>query len=112
MNSLLKDKSRPDLFKVTPRETIGEKLFTFYEKMNAIAAFLKENGAPPEIQIKPEEIYLECYIDKPAVARLITIAMQDDFAQFGLFFGLEDPVTQDPEEDPSSSFGRLTACFL
>ncbi len=82
-----------DLKLRTSKKIIEGKLLTFFEKMKRIAAFLHKNGAPADIQIKPEEIFLECYIDKPAIARLMTIAMQDNFAQFGVFFGLEDPST-------------------
>jgi len=98
---------------ITPREKIEAKLLTFYEKMNRIAAFLRNHNAPADIQINSEEIYLECYIDKPAVVRLINIAMQDGFAQFGVFFGLEDPRDHGPQDPKTSAtFGRLTACFL
>ncbi|WP_431211782.1 hypothetical protein ACQ86N_39240 [Puia sp. P3] len=80
--------------------------------MKKVADYLEKNGAPPEIRINPEEVFLQYYIDKAAITRLINISMQDDFAQYGVFFGLEDPETQKPPHDPTASFGRPTACFL
>jgi hypothetical protein len=110
-SSLIPGADSPTL--VTPRKKIEAKLLTFYEKMNRIVAFLHNHNAPADLQINSEEIYLECYIDKPAIARLINIAMQDNFAQFGVFFGLENPGGHDPQgPQPSTSFGQLTACFL
>jgi hypothetical protein len=112
MDSNLIPERNPGITQITSREKIEAKLLTFYEKMNRIAAFLRNHNAPADIQINSEEIYLECYIDKPAIARLMTIAMQDNFAQFGVFFGLEDPASHGPEVPESTSFGQLTACFL
>ncbi|MHA4811549.1 hypothetical protein ACX0G9_25865 [Flavitalea flava] len=100
------------LGEATPLEDIQLKVYTFYEKMRRIAQFLKDNNAPPEMQIDPENLKLEFYIDKKAITRLINICMQDNFAIFGVFFGLQDPKDQQPLKGDAEIFGELTGCFL
>ncbi len=111
MDSLLNENLN-DFVSATSKEIIERKLLNFHKKLNRVATFLRDHNAPADIQINAEEIYLECYVDKPAIARLMTIAMQDNFAQFGVFFGLEKPRTHDEQASESTSFGRLTTCFL
>jgi hypothetical protein len=94
---------------------IQNKVLTFHRKMRAIAEFLHKRKAPAELQIKPQDLALEFYIDKDAITRLINIAMQDNFVQFGVFFGIESP---DHEGKPkplprdARTFGKLTSCIL
>ena len=96
----------------TSLEIIQKKVLAYHGKMNKVAKWLEENGAPNELQIRPEEIFLEFYIDRDAINRLFFISLQRNFSQFGVFFALEDPESQSPPINPSSSFGRPTACFL
>jgi hypothetical protein len=94
---------------------IQNKVLTFHRKMIAIAEFLHKHKAPNELQIKQEDIALEFYIDKPAITRLINIAMQDNFVQFGVFFGIEAPDPKDhqkPLPRHARTFGKLTSCIL
>ena|ERR1700677_4464531 len=97
----------------TPVVTIQEKVLSFYDKMNKIDKFLEENGASDDIRISAKDVPLEFYIDKLAVARLMRIAMQEEFEQFGVFFGIETP-NDLPFPLPGSpdSYGKLTGCFL
>ena len=96
----------------TSVQIIQKKVLAYHEKMNKVAEWLEKSGAPDEIRIQPEEIFLQFYIDKDAITRLINISMQKNFEQFGVFFALEDSETQAPPTKPSSSYGRPTACFL
>lgn len=94
---------------------IQKKVLTFHRKMRGIAEYLHKHEAPDELQIKEEDIALEFYIDKPAITRLINIAMQDNFVQFGVFFGIEAPDPKDhqkPLPRDARTFGKLTSCIL
>jgi len=103
-------KSLPFIFAPTPLDTVQEKVLAFYEKMNQIATFLRNNNAPPELQINRKDLFLQFYIDKPAIVRLLKISTQEDFEQFGVFFGLEAP--EEEEKDLDEAFGEMTACFV
>ena len=91
---------------------ISKKVIAFYAKMNRVAEFLEKNNAPKDIQIDTSEVFLQYYIDEDALNRLIHISKQDGFAQFGVFFGLEDPNDQNPPVGTTATFGRITSCFL
>jgi|ERR1700722_1371132 len=106
-------KGRDTVLKETPVETIQEKVLSFYDKMNKIDKFLEEHGASKDIRISAKDVSLEFYIDKKAVGRLMRIAMQEEFEQFGVFFGIETPNDQPfPLPGSQDSYGKLTACFL
>lgn len=96
----------------TPLVSVRKKVLSFYDKMTELYQFLIENSAPPELLLHAKEFPLEIYIDKPAIARLIKISMEEDFEQFGVFFGAEKRAVPTSEPDNYSSFGHLTACFV
>jgi len=91
---------------------VQQKVLDFHTKMNRIAAFLRENNADHDLQIDLDKFYLEFYIDKAGLDRLVNISDQDGFAKMGVFFALEDTVTQHPLDEDSSGFGRLNCCFV
>lgn len=97
---------------ITPLPDIQKKVDAFHEKMNRIADFLIEYEAPEELQIKKEDLPIQFYIDKEAVARLMRICMQEDFVQLGVYWGLQNPANQDPLEPGSKIFGEITGCFI
>jgi len=84
----------------------------FQFKMRALAKALQD--AAPYLQfLEPEKFYTQFYIDRPALARLNEIAAQEEFSNFGVFFGLQDPETRQPLSDPKApGFGRLTCSFV
>jgi hypothetical protein len=105
--------AKQDMMAPTSVDVIQQKVLAFKNKMSSIASFLKKHRAGKDIQILPSEFPLEFYVDRPAVARLIRIAMKEDFYQFGVFFGVETAADKTPSPNNSdNSFGKITACFL
>jgi hypothetical protein len=102
----------PAIAKPLDISIVQQKTADFQFKMRALANALKD--AAPYLQfLEPERFYTQFYIDRAALARLNEIAAQDEFSNFGVFFGLEDPETQQPLSDPKApGFGRLTCSFL
>jgi hypothetical protein len=101
------------MFAPTPLQSVHDKVLSFYDKMTELYKFLVDNNAPPEILIHANQFPLEFYIDKNAIARLLVITQQADFAQFGVFFGAEPLFVPPPDSsDEYAAFGHLTACFV
>jgi len=96
----------------TNMSVIQLKVADFQFKMKEINGALQ--GAEAFMQIQdPENFFTQFYVDRAALARLAAIAAQDEFTQFGVFFGVEDPVSKKPLEDlKAPGFGRLTCCFV
>ena len=96
----------------TNMSVIQLKVADFQFKMKEINGALQD--AEPFMQIQDQEnFFTQFYVDRAALARLAAIAARDEFTQFGVFFGLEDPKTKEPLEDlRAPGFGRLTCCFV
>lgn len=71
-------------------EEIIKKVQAYHEKMNAIADFLEEKGAPQSIRIDRSKEYLEFYIDKPSLARLKEMSELPDCDTLTVFLALAD----------------------
>jgi len=91
---------------------VRQKVLDFHSRMNRIAAFLRENNADPDLQIDVEKLFLELYIDKAGLDRLVNISKQEGFDKMGVFFALEDDSTQQPLDEDSTGLGRLNCCFV
>ena len=91
---------------------VQQKTADFQFKMRELVHALAD--APPHLQIlQPERMYTQFFIDRAALQRLNEIAEQADFENFGVYFGLEDPITQEPLADPKApGFGKLTCSFV
>jgi len=95
---------------------IQQKVSAFQLKMEAIADVIDSQPGVEAVHLRVadrEQFFSQFYIDKAAMARLNTIAMHTKFSHFGVFFGLEDPVTRNPLKDVKApGLGRLTCCFV
>lgn len=88
------------------------KVADFQYKLKEINGALQ--GAHPFMRINDQDnFYTQFYIDRAALARLFAIAARDEFARFGVFYGLEDPKSKRPLEDlKAPGLGQLTCCFV
>ena len=91
---------------------VQKKVGDFHFKMQQMVSALA--NADESLQIRDQDnFFTQFYIDKAALSRLNAISGQDGFARFGVYFGLEDPITQKPLADPKGpGLGRLTCCFV
>jgi hypothetical protein len=96
-----------------PIDRVRTKVASFYKKMNWIARFLEEHQdeVPEEMRINKDDLKLEFYIDRRAVARLMRICMRPDFSQMGVFFGLQ-AANGDPLKEGDKEFGTMTGIFM
>lgn len=82
-----KEKMKDEILANTPLKEIETKTLLYYKTMNEIADFLDKAKAP--IRIQKAHQYLEFYIDKESVAKLVEIALLDNFDKLGCFFGMD-----------------------
>ncbi len=93
--------NKQTVFSPVPVENIKEKVLNYQALMLSIINYV--NGSSPvKPVIDPETQYLEFYIDKDALARIVNnIATLAGFDSLGVYFGL------DAERN-----NKITACFL
>ena len=113
LRTLIDTLSEKPLPEPIPIDRIRKKVSSFHEKMNWIADFLEKHKdeVPEEMRIDKNDIRLEFYIDRRAVARLMRICMRPDFTQLGVFFGLQASNGKPLEKD-DKEFGHFTGIFV
>lgn len=101
MNSDDKKKDlKEDSFKDTSLKEIRRKVLAYHEKMNAIARFLLKKNAPPELQIDTTKEFMEYYIEKSELDKLVEIAKLPGCERLVVFHGL------------AIENNSVTGCFL
>jgi hypothetical protein len=115
--ALLPKKNGTPLPEPIPIDRVRLKVAAFYRKMNWIAQYLEGRKAeaphevPDEMLINKDDLKLEFYIDRRAVARLVRISMLPEFEQLGVFYGLQ-AVNGNPLSAGDKEFGQFTGIFV
>lgn len=103
--------SKETILNDTKVRDISNKVIVFYERMRAIAQFLKKHKAPKYLQIA-SRMPLEFYIDKDSLAKLVKISQEKDCHALGVFFGIEKLKDQSTIDETNPAPAAMTGCFL